>query len=65
MQTVKKNLIQGVEAEGEFCLTKIRGEHLAELHKILENPDVKYGDVKAALSKFKHELLNCNKQSRM
>lgn len=57
MQTVKKDLIKGVEEEGTFCLTKISEKHLEELHKVLDNPGVKYGDIKAALSKFKHEIL--------
>jgi hypothetical protein len=57
MQTVKKDLIKGVETEGEFCLTKISDHHLAELQKILNTPAVKYGDIKAALAKYKREIL--------
>lgn len=57
MQTVKKDLIKGVESDGEFCLSKISEQHLAELQKILNTPEVKYGDIKAALSRFKREMI--------
>ena len=57
MQTVKKDLIKGVEEEGTFCCTKISEKHFVELHKVLDNPNAKYGDIKAALKKFKHEIL--------
>lgn len=50
---VKKDLIQGVESEGDFCRTKISEKHQAELQTMLNTPDVKYGDIKAALSRFK------------
>jgi hypothetical protein len=57
MQTVKKDLIKGVETEGDFCRAKISEKNLAELQKILNTPAVKYGDIKAALSRFKREII--------
>jgi len=61
MQTVKKDFIKGVEAEGDFRLTKISDQHLAELKELLNTKDIKYGDVKAVLSKFKHEIIPSDK----
>ena len=57
MQTVKKELIKGVETEGDFCLSRITERHLTELQKILSTPAVKYGDIKATLSRYKREII--------
>jgi hypothetical protein len=57
MQTVKKNLIKGVEIEGEFLRSTITDVHLGKLHSILLKPYVTYGDIKNALMEFKAEII--------
>ena len=53
MQEVKKNLIKGLEKEGDFCRASICGEHLEKFREILAKKGVTYGDIKNALKKFK------------
>jgi hypothetical protein len=65
MQTVKKDLIQGQESEGDFCRTKISEQHLVELQTMLNTPGVKYGDIKAALSRYKREIIAGGTQNRI
>lgn len=58
MQTVKRDLIKAVEAEGEFCRNKIQDNHIEELRNILSAPNVTYGDIKRALDKYKCQIKN-------